>query len=55
MAMSPANVYRFFGSKQAIGEAVVGELLEEILLAAVNAAQSAGPAIWRLQAVLNSD
>ena len=54
MAMSPANVYRFFGSKQAIAEAVVGELLEEILLAAVNAAQSAGPAIWRLQTVLHA-
>ncbi len=54
MAMSPANVYRFFGSKQSIAEAVVGELLEEIVLAAVNAAQSAGPAIWRLQTVLHA-
>jgi AcrR family transcriptional regulator len=54
MAMSPANVYRFFGSKQAIAEAAVGELLEEIVVAAVNAAQSAGPAIWRLQAILHA-
>jgi AcrR family transcriptional regulator len=50
MSMSPASVYRFFRSKQAISEAVVGELLEEILLAASNAARNGGSAIQRLHA-----
>jgi len=52
MSMSSANVYRFFRSKQAIEEAVAGELLQEVILAASNAAHRDGPAIQRLRAVL---
>lgn len=52
ISMSPANCYRFFRSKQAIKEAVVGRLLEQVVVAAVDAARSAGPASGRLQAVL---
>jgi AcrR family transcriptional regulator len=50
--MSPANCYRFFRSKQAIKEAVVGKLLEQVIVAAIGAARSAGSASVRLQAVL---
>ena len=52
ISMSPANCYRFFRSKQAIKEAVVGRLLEQSIVAAVDAARSAGSATVRLQAVL---
>jgi AcrR family transcriptional regulator len=52
ISMSPANCYRFFRSKQAIKEAVVGRLLEQVIVAAVDAARSDGSATMRLQAVL---
>ena len=52
ISMSPANCYRFFRSKQAIKEAVVGKLLEQVIVAAIGAARSAGSASVRLQAVL---
>ena len=52
ISMSPANCYRFFRSKQDIKEAVVGRLLEQVIVAAVDAARSAGSAAERLQAVL---
>jgi AcrR family transcriptional regulator len=52
ISMSPANCYRFFRSKQAIKEAVVGRLLQQVIVAAVDAARSAGSAAERLQAVL---
>jgi AcrR family transcriptional regulator len=52
ISMSPANCYRFFPSKQAIKEAVVGRLLEPVIVAAVDAARSDGSATVRLQAVL---
>ena len=52
ISMSPANCYRFFRSKQAIKEAVVRKLLEQVIVAAVDAARSAGSAAERLQAVL---
>jgi AcrR family transcriptional regulator len=54
MAMSPASVYRFFPSKHAIDAAVVRQLLNETVVAAVDAARNAGPAIWRLQTVLHA-
>jgi AcrR family transcriptional regulator len=54
MAMSPASIYRFFPSKQAIDAAVVRQLLNEMVVAAVHAARSAGPAIWRLQTLLHA-
>jgi AcrR family transcriptional regulator len=50
--MSPANCYRFFRSKQAIKEAVVGRLLEQVIVAVVDAARSDDSATVRLQAVL---
>ena len=52
ISMSPANCYRFFRSKQAIKEAVVGRLLEQVIVAAVDAARSDDSATVRLQAVL---
>ena len=52
ISMSPANCYRFFRSKQDIKEAVVGRLLEQVIVAAVDAARSAGSATGRLRAVL---
>ena len=52
ISMSPANCYRFFCSKQAIKEAVVERLLEQVIIAAIGAARSAGPATARLLAVL---
>ena len=52
ISMSPANCYRFFRSKQAIKEAVVGKLLEQVVVAALGAARSASSATVQLQAVL---
>jgi AcrR family transcriptional regulator len=52
ISMSPANCYRFFRSKQAIKEAVVGRLLEQVIIAAIGAARSAGSATVRLRAML---
>jgi AcrR family transcriptional regulator len=52
ISMSPANCYRFFRSKQAIKEAVVGRLLEQVIVAAADAARSDGSATERLQAAL---
>lgn len=52
ISMSPANCYRFFRSKQAIKEAVVGGLLEQVIVAAVDASRGDGSATVRLQAVL---
>lgn len=54
ISMSPANFYRFFGSKQAIKEAVVGKLFDEAILAAVGAAHSGASATHRLQAILQA-
>ena len=46
--MSPANVYRFFASKQAIEEAVVADLLEHV------SAARGGSALERLTAALRA-
>ena len=54
LSMSPANVYRFFASKQAIEEAVAEELLNKVVAAAVDAASRSGPVTARLQAVLQA-
>ncbi|SDN14519.1 TetR/AcrR family transcriptional regulator [Afipia sp. GAS231] len=51
-SMSPANVYRFFPSKQAIEEAVVAELFEEMSVAATLASCSGRLALHRLKATL---
>jgi AcrR family transcriptional regulator len=52
ISMSPANCYRFFPSKQAIKEAAVEKMLEQVIAAAANAARRASSATVRLQAVL---
>jgi AcrR family transcriptional regulator len=52
LSISPANIYRFFRSKRAIDEAVVGELLAEPLVRAINAARATGTAIPRLRGIL---
>lgn len=53
-SMSSTNVYRFFPSRQAIEEAVVGTLLEEMSGAAAHAARSGGSALQRLSAALKA-
>ena len=53
-SMSSANVYRFFSSKQALEEAVVAELLDEITRAAAEAAHRGGPPLPRLAASLTA-
>jgi len=53
-AMSPANVYRFFRSKQEIEEVVVAELLGEMFQAAANAGRADGSPLSRLGAVLRT-
>jgi AcrR family transcriptional regulator len=52
LSMSPANIYRFFDSKRAIEAAVLEELLNERLIAIIEADRSRGSAIQRLRAVL---
>jgi AcrR family transcriptional regulator len=52
-SMSPANVYRFFPSKQAIEEAVVADLFEHVSAAATFAARG-GSALERLTAALRA-
>jgi AcrR family transcriptional regulator len=52
-SMSPANVYRFFPSKQAIEEAVVADLFEQVSAAATLAA-CRGSALERLTAALRA-
>jgi AcrR family transcriptional regulator len=54
MAMSPANVYRFFPSKHAIESAVAGVLLDEVVRAAGEAARRDGSAAERLRAILQA-
>jgi AcrR family transcriptional regulator len=52
-SMSPANVYRFFPSKQAIKEAVVADLFEHVSASATLAARG-GSALERLTAALRA-
>jgi AcrR family transcriptional regulator len=52
-SMSPANVYRFFASKQAIEEAVVADQLDHVSTVATRAARS-GSALERLTATLRA-
>ncbi|MHC2336954.1 TetR/AcrR family transcriptional regulator [Bradyrhizobium sp. USDA 4454] len=54
LSMSSANVYRFFPSRRAIEEAVVQEVLEEMVGAAAEAARSSAPALRRLAAILKA-
>jgi len=52
-SMSPANVYRFFPSRQAIEEAVVADLFEQVFAAATFATRG-GSALERLTAALRA-
>ena len=52
--MSPANVYRFFASKQAIEEAVAADLFKQVSAAATLAALLSGSALERLTAALSA-
>lgn len=52
-SMSPANVYRFFASKQAIEEAIVADLFEHVSAAATFAARG-GSALERITAALGA-
>lgn len=49
--MSPANLYRFYSSRQALEEAVVANLLDEVDAAATSAARSGVSGPERLGAV----
>jgi AcrR family transcriptional regulator len=51
-SMSPANVYRFFASKQAINNAVADKLFEEVIVVAVEASHTPGTAADRLRETL---
>jgi AcrR family transcriptional regulator len=53
-SMSPANVYRFFPSKQAIEEAVAADLFEQVSAAATLAARGSGSVLERLRAALRA-
>jgi len=53
-SMSPANVYRFFPSKQAIEEAVAADLFEQVSAAATLAARGGGSVLERLRAALRA-
>jgi AcrR family transcriptional regulator len=50
--MSPANVYRFFRSKDEINDAVGHKLLDEVIAVAAGIAADGGAASQRLRAVL---
>jgi AcrR family transcriptional regulator len=52
LAMSPANVYRFFPSKSAINEAIAARLLEGVATELERIAEGPGAAADRLRAML---
>jgi AcrR family transcriptional regulator len=52
--MSPANVYRFFRSKDEINDAVGHRLLDEVIAAAIAIAARAASAAERLRALLTA-
>ncbi|MBK5957780.1 TetR family transcriptional regulator [Rhodoplanes elegans] len=54
LGMSPANVYRFFRSKDEINEAVGRQLLGEVLAAGLEIAGRDGPAAERLHALFTT-
>ena len=51
-SMSPANVYRFFTSKQSINNAVADRLFEEVIVVAAEASRTPGTPSERLRAIL---
>ncbi|WP_439370335.1 TetR/AcrR family transcriptional regulator [Bradyrhizobium sp. PMVTL-01] len=52
-SMSSANVYRFFPSRQAIEDAIVEKLLDQVVIAAAAAAGEPDEALQRLPLVLS--
>ena len=52
LSMSPANIYRFFPSRDAVSEAVCRRLLDDLVSAATEAAQRSATAEDRLRALL---
>jgi AcrR family transcriptional regulator len=53
-SMSPANLYRFFPSRQAVEEAVVAGLLDEVFAEAGTAARSGVSGLERLEAAFRT-
>ncbi|MES1150146.1 MAG: TetR family transcriptional regulator, partial [Bradyrhizobium guangdongense] len=53
-SMSPANLYRFYPSRQALEEAVVAGLLEDVSAAATSAARSSRSGLERLNATFTA-
>jgi AcrR family transcriptional regulator len=53
--MSPANIYRFFGAKSEINEAVGRQLMEEVEVAIGRIAAGPGPASERLRALIKTN
>lgn len=54
LGMSPANVYRFFGAKSEINEAVARQLMSEVEHAAEAVVAGPGTAAERLRALLHT-
>jgi AcrR family transcriptional regulator len=54
LGMSPANIYRFFRSKDEINEAVGHQLLGEVIATAVEIAGREAPAAERLRALFST-
>jgi len=55
LRMSPANVYRFFGTKSEINEAVARQLMGEVEAAAEKIAAGSGTAAERLRQVIKNN
>jgi AcrR family transcriptional regulator len=55
LRMSPANVYRFFGAKSEINEAVGKQLMVEVEAAIALIASGPGPASERLRALIKTN
>jgi AcrR family transcriptional regulator len=53
-SMSPANVYRFFSSRQALEEAVLAALFDEMFIAAATPSGGEAPALEQLGAILGT-
>jgi AcrR family transcriptional regulator len=55
LGMSPANVYRFFGAKSEINQAVARQMMSEVEEAARKIAEGAGSAAERLRALVTAN
>jgi AcrR family transcriptional regulator len=54
LGMSPANVYRFFPSRDAINESICGRLVNEVADIAVAIARTNAPAMEKLEQLLTA-